>query len=125
MNFQLKMVHYFGVGCKRFPNAIDFDINNMDCFNFIICILLAKGIKVKINDNNDIIKKVVEKLEKPKYIPPSHKLPSREEEINEINKLKNWLNNFDNKKIDINNLIPEKFEKDNDKNNHVLIYVLI
>ena len=32
-------------------------------------------------------------------------MPSREEEINEINILKNWLNNFDNKKIDINNLI--------------------
>ena len=46
-------------------------------------------------------------------------MPSREEEINEINILKNWLNNFDNKKIDINNLIPEKFEKDIDENNHV------
>ena len=111
----------FWSGSKRFPNTIDFDINDMNCFNFIkyYSILLAKGIKVKINDNNDNIKKVVEKLEKPKYIPPSHKLPSSEEEINEINKLKNWLNNFDNKKIDINNLIPEKFEKDNDENNHV------
>ena len=46
-------------------------------------------------------------------------MPSREEEINEINSLKNWLNNFDNKNIDINNIIPEKFEKDNDENNHV------
>ena len=46
-------------------------------------------------------------------------MPWREEEINEINNLKNRLNNFDNKKIDINNLIPEKFEKDIDKNNHV------
>ncbi len=35
----------------------------MDCFNFIkyYSILLTKGIKVKINDNNDIIQKVVEK----------------------------------------------------------------
>ena len=46
-------------------------------------------------------------------------MPSREEEINEINSLKNWLNNFDNKNIDINNIIPEKFEKDNDENNLV------
>jgi len=46
-------------------------------------------------------------------------LPSREEEINEINSLKNWLNNFDNKNIDIKKIIPEKFEKDNDENNHV------
>lgn len=72
-----------------------------------------------LNDNNDNIKKIVENLEKPKYIPPNHKLPSREEEINEINSLKNWLNNFDNKNIHINNIIPEKFEKDNNENNHV------
>ncbi len=110
----------FWSGSKRFPNVIDFDIKSKDCFNFIeYSILLARAINVKINDNNDNIKKIVENLEKPKYIPPNHKLPSREEEINEINSLKNWLNNFDNKNIDINNIIPEKFEKDNDENNHV------
>ena len=111
----------FWSGSKRFPNVIDFDIKSKDCFNFIkyYSILLARAINVKINDNNDNIKKIVENLEKPKYIPPNHKLPSREEEINEINSLKNWLNNFDNKNIDINNIIPEKFEKDNNENNHV------
>lgn len=111
----------FSSGSKRFPNVIDFDIKSKDCFNFIECysILLARAINIKINDNNDNIKKIVENLEKPKYIPPNHKLPSREEEINEINSLQNWLNNFDNKNIDINNIIPEKFEKDNDENNHV------
>ena len=111
----------FWSGSKRFPNVIDFDIKSKDCFNFIkyYSILLARAINVKINDNNDNIKKIVENLEKPKYIPPNHKFPSREEEINEINSLQNWLNNFDNKNIDINNIIPEKFEKDNNENNHV------
>ena len=111
----------FWSGSKRFPNVIDFDIKSKDYFNFIkyYSILLARAINVKINDNNDNIKKIVENLEKPKYIPPNHKFPSSEEEINEINSLKNWLNNFDNKNIDINILIPEKFEKDNDENNHV------
>ena len=59
---------------------IDFDIKSKDCFNFIkyYNILLERAINVKINDNNDNIKKIVENLEKPKYIPPNHKLPSRE-----------------------------------------------
>ena len=100
---------------------IDFDIKSEDCFYFIkyYNILLARAINVKIIDNNDNIKKIVENLEKSKYIPPTHKFPSREKEINEINSLKNWLNNFDNKNIDIKKIIPEKFEKDNDENNHV------
>jgi len=49
----------------------------------------------------------------------SNKIQSREEELNEISTLKNYLNDFDNKKVDINKIIPEKFEKDNDENNHV------
>ena len=31
------------------------------------------------------------------------------------------MNNFDNKKIDINNIIPTKFERDNDTNKHVFL----
>ena len=111
----------FWSGSKRFPNVIDFNINDEDCFNFVkyYSILLAKGIKVNITDNNNDIKKIIEKLEKPKYIPSNNELPSREEEINEISTLKNFLNNFVNQMIDVKNIIPEKFEKDNEENKHV------
>jgi len=111
----------FWSGSKRFPNPIDFNINDKDCFNFVkyYSILLARGIKVKIIDDDNTIKKIVEKFEKPKYIPSNNKLPLREEEINEISNLKIFLNNFVNKTIDINNIIPQKFEKDNDENKQV------
>ena len=83
----------FWSGSKLFPNVIDFDIKSEDCFYFIkyYNILLARAINVKIIDTNDNIKKIVENLEKSKYIPPTHKLPPREEEINEINSLKNII----------------------------------
>ena len=111
----------FWSGSKRFPNVIDFDINDEDCFNFLkyYSILLAKTINVKIIDNDDDIKKIIKNFEKPKYISPHNKFQSIEEEMNLISNLKNFLNNFDNKIINIENIIPEKFEKDNDENKHV------
>ena len=39
--------------------------------------------------------------------------------MEEIMSLKNYLNNFDVKIINKNKIIPERFEKDDDSNNHV------
>ena len=111
----------FWSGSKRFPSAITFNIKDKDCFNFIkyYSILLAKCINVIINDDDNYIINIVEKIKKPEYISPTNKIRSKEEELNEISSLKNILNNFDIKKIDINYIIPAKFEKDNDENKHV------
>lgn len=110
----------FWAGSKRFPKTIDYDINNKDCFNFIktYSILLAKAINVKIYDDN-YIKDTVKKIKKPEYISHNNKISSREEELNEISSLKNLLSQFEIKKINNNNIFPEKFEKDNDENFHV------
>jgi ubiquitin-activating enzyme E1 len=111
----------FWSGSKRFPNIINYDINNQDCSDFIkyYSILLAKSINVKIIDDDDYIKKIIEKTEIPEYISKNNIIPSREKELEEISSLKISLNNFDNTKIDKNNLIPQYFEKDNDSNKHV------
>lgn len=45
-------------------------------------------------------------------------LPEKKE-LKEINSLKNFLNDFDIKKIDTKSIIHEKFQKDNHKNKHV------
>ena len=109
----------FWSGSKRFPNIIDFNINNQDCFNFIkyYSLILSRSIKVKIN-NDEYIKKIAQKIKISKNISNINN-PSREEELKEINSLKNFLNDFDIKKIDIKCIIPEKFQKDDDKNKHV------
>jgi len=111
----------FWSGSKRFPEIINFNIKNKDCFNFIkfYCILFSRGINVKINDDDNYIKEFVEKYEKPKYDEYNNKMPTREEELNEISTLKNYLINYDIEKIDMNKINPEKFEKDVDTNNHV------
>ena len=114
----------FWKGSKRFPEVIEFNIdnsNNSNCFNFIkyYSILLARSINVTINNNDDCIMDIVKKSMLPKYIPPHNDIQSREEELKEIDLLKSCLNNFDVKKIDINQINPEKLEKDNDLYNHV------
>ena len=111
----------FWSGSKRFPKVIEFNINENNCFNFIkyYSIILARSIKVKINDEDNVIKKIISNLKIPEYIPSNNNIPSKEKELNDISSLKNFLNNFDIKKIDIKNIIPEKFEKDNDSNKHV------
>lgn len=109
---------------KRFPNIIDFNINNQDYFNFIkyYSLILARSIKVKINDD-EYIKKTAQTIKISKNISNINNL-SREKELKEINSLKNFLNDFDIKKIDIKGIIPEKFQKDNDKNKHVFFIKL-
>ena len=111
----------FWSGSKRFPNIIEFNINNQDCLNFIkyYSILLSRSIKVKIIDDDNYFKKIVEKIQIPVYCLPNNKIPSREEELKEISSLKTFLTNFDNKKIDLKNINPEKFQKDNDENKQV------
>ena len=111
----------FWSGSKRFPQVIKFDINNEDCFNFVkyYSILLARSINVGIIEDNKILKNTIKKFDFPKFIPPSKKLLSKEEELDEINSLKNYLNNFDLKIIDKRKINEEKFEKDDDTNYHV------
>ena len=111
----------FWSGSKRFPKELDFNINDIDCFNFIkyYSFLLARSINVKINNDDNYIKNIVEKSKHTEYIPPSNKIPSREEELKEIDLLKSFLNNFDTTKIDKSKIISENFEKDNDSNKHV------
>ena len=89
----------FWSGSKRFPRGINFNINESYCFNFVkfFSILLAKSVKVKLIGNNNCIKKIVEKFKKPDITSSNSKILSKEEELNEINTLKNFLNNFDNK----------------------------
>lgn len=52
----------FWSGSKRFPRGINFNINENYCFNFVkfFSILLAKSVKVKIIENDNCIKKIVE-----------------------------------------------------------------
>ena len=111
----------FWSGSKRFPKVLEFNINDIDCFNFIkyYSVLFAKCINVKINDNENYIKDIITKSKKPEYMHFNNNIKSREEELKEINSLKLFLNNFDVKKIDINKINPERFEKDNNLNNHV------
>ena len=92
---------------KKFPNIIDFNIKNQDYFNFIKYYnqILLRSIKVKIN-NDEYIKKIAQKIKISKNIYNIYN-PSKEEELKEINSLKNFLNEFDIKKIDIKSIIPE------------------
>ena len=110
----------FWSGSKRFPDIIDYNINDIDCFNFIeyYSIIFTRSINVKIYDDENYIRKIVEKVNLPEYI-KEEKMLTRDEELKEISYVKTFLNNFDSNKIDISHIIPEKFEKDNDSNKHV------
>ena len=110
----------FWSGSKRIPKPIKFNVNNENCFNFAkyYSFLLAKSINIEMEDD-DFIRKTIEKINFPEFIPPSNQIKSREEELDEILSIKNFLNNFDIQKIEKNKIIPEKFEKDNDSNKHV------
>ncbi len=111
----------FWSGSKRLPHVIKFDINNEDCFNFVkyYSILLARSINIGIIEENKIIKNIIKNVDIPKFIPSTQKQTTKEEEMNEINSLKNYLNNFDLKIIDKIKIKEEKFEKDDDTNYHV------
>ena len=111
----------FWSGSKRFPRAIKFDIDNEDCFNFVkyYSILLARSINVEIIEDKNIIKNIIKNINISKYVPPKNKLPTKEEEMDEINSLKNYLNNFDLKIIEKRKIREEKFDKDDDTNYHV------
>ena len=111
----------FWSGSKRIPNPIKFNVNNQYCFNFskYYSILLARAINVEIKDDEKFIRNTLEKVKFPEFIPPSNTIMTKEEEDNEILSLKNYLNNYNIQKIEKNKIIPEKFEKDNDSNNHV------
>ena len=111
----------FWSGSKRFPQVIAFDINNSECFNFIkyYSILLARSIKVDINDDENYIRKIIKNIKIPEYVSQNNKNLTRKEELEVIDSLKTFLNNFDNKIINLDDIHPEKFEKDNDSNNHV------
>ena len=50
-------------------------------------------------------------MEKPNLYASNNKLLSRKEEWNEISLIKNTLNNFVIKNIDINNIIPKYLKK--------------
>jgi ubiquitin-activating enzyme E1 len=111
----------FWSGSKRIPKPINFDINNEYCFNFVkyYCILLARSINIEIKDDEKFIRNIIEKINIPEFKSPSNKIMSKEEETNEILSIKNYLNDYDLKKIEKNKIIPERFEKDNDSNKHV------
>lgn len=111
----------FWSGSKRIPNPIKFNVNNQYCFNFskYYSILLARAINVEINDDEKFIRNSLEKVKFQEFIPPSNKIMTKEEEDNKILSLKNYFNNYNIQKIEKNKIIPEKFEKDNDSNNHV------
>ena len=99
LDYTNKVGSLFWSGSIRFPRVINFNINESYCFNFVkyFSILLAKSIKVKLIENDNCIKKIVEKFKKPDITSSNSKILSKEEELNEINTLKNFLNNFDNK----------------------------
>ena len=99
LDYTNKVGSLFWNGSIRFPRVINFNINESYCFNFVkyFSILLAKSVKVKLieNDNiwffeffDDFFKTITSS---------NSKILSKEEELNEINTLKNFLNNFDNK----------------------------
>ena len=111
----------FWSGSKRFPSPIKFNANNEYCFNFVkyYSFLLARSLNIEIKDDEKYIRSVIEKINISKYVPPSNKMLTKEEEQKEILSIKNYLNNYDTNCIERNKIIPEKFEKDNDSNNHV------
>ena len=112
----------FWSGSKRFPHAINFDVKDEDCFNFIkyYSLILARSINVKIINDDNYIKNIAKKIIIPKFVPPTNKIPSREEELKEMNSLKYFLNKYNNNEFNISKISPEIFEKDNDSNMHVL-----
>jgi ubiquitin-activating enzyme E1 len=113
----------FWSGSKRIPKIIKFNPDNENCFNFIkyYSILLSRCINIKINDDEKYIKKIIEKIDLSEFNISNNnkKTLSKQEELDEIASLKNYLNNYDITKIDKNKINPERFEKDNDLNNHV------
>ncbi len=113
----------FWSGSKRIPKVIKFNQKDENCLNFIkyYSILLSKSINIKINDDENYIKKIIEKINLSEFNPSNNneKALSKQEELDEIASLKNYLNNYDITKIDKSKINPERFEKDNDLNNHV------
>lgn len=110
----------FWSGSKRIPKVIKFNCDKENCFNFIkyYCILLAKCINIEIKED-EYIRKVLEKINLPDFITPNNQAPSKNEEMNEILSLKNYLNNYDVSKIEKSKINPERFEKDDDSKKHV------
>lgn len=112
----------FWSGSKRIPKEIKFDVENEYCLNFVkyYSIILARSINIEIKEDKNYIKKVIEKIKLSELIiTNNNESPSKEEELEEINSLKNFLDNFDISKIEKNKINPEIFEKDDDSNNHV------
>ena len=112
----------FWSGSKRIPKVIEFNAYNEKCFNFVkyYSFLLAKCINIRINDDEKYIKQFIEKINLSNFnLYDNKKKSSKEEEINEITSLKNYLNNYDVTKIDKSKINPERFEKDDDSNNHI------
>ena len=70
LDYTNKVGSLFWSGSIRFPRVINFNINESYCFNFVkyFSILLAKSIKVKLIENDNCIKKIVEKFKKPDII---------------------------------------------------------
>lgn len=111
----------FWSGSKRIPKIIKFNVDNEKCFNFVkyYSILLARCINIEIKEDDKYIRKVIEKIKLPEFIVSTNKAPSKQEEMNEIMSLKDYLNNYDLTKIEKNKINPERFEKDDDSNHHV------
>ena len=111
----------FWSGSKRMPSPIKFDIKDENCFNFVkyYSIILARSIGVEIKDDKNDIENIIKNFDFPEFDLPIKLNQARKEEIEEISLLKNFLNKFDLKSINKQRIIPEKFEKDIDSNNHV------
>ena len=111
----------FWSGSKRMPSPIKFDIKDENCFNFVkyYSIILAPIIGVEIKDDKNDIENIIKNFDFPEFDLPIKLNQARKEEIEEISLLKNFLNKFDLKSINKQRIIPEKFEKDIDSNNHV------
>ena len=59
----------------------------------------TKSYKDLDNENDNYMRKKVEITKIPEFISRNNKNPTRKEELEEIASLKNFLNNFDRKKI--------------------------
>jgi ubiquitin-activating enzyme E1 len=86
----------FWSGSKRLPEIIKYNTNDIDCFNFIkyYSIIFTRSTNVKINNDENYIRTIFEKLDIPEYKKET-KILTREEELKKISNLKTFLYNFD------------------------------
>ena len=128
----------FWTGSKRCPHPIPYDANDPICFNFVknYAIILARGLSIKCDYDDEYIKKISSSVKIPEFVAKKVKIKVKDdepdtndkiddpakiqaEEENELNNLMKELSIYDKNKTVPDKFKPEDFEKDDDSNGHI------